>query len=98
MHMVRSPEGLIPSLTLDDHGLSINLIKDWRKCEFDAGRPSSLRDCYDAHGICSDCGGYGAQMIGWSLPTPEEVRLGREPDDDFPVYSVCPSCKGTGKV
>lgn len=95
---VRSQQGRIPVKTLEDHGLTIVMIRQWRELESDAGRPSGLADFYAAHGLCMDCGNYGAQMIGWSSPqTPEEVENARELGlEELPLYEVCPTCKGTG--
>ena len=55
---VRAPGGKrIQWLRLEDHGYSLVGIKEWRTRELEAGRPSSLRDFYAAHGICAACGG-----------------------------------------
>jgi hypothetical protein len=97
---VRSERGLVPVKRLEDHGFDLVKIKEWRKAEADAGRPSGLDDFYAAHGLCRDCGSYGARMIGWSKPVNEidakaSEELGLE---QLPFYEVCSTCQGTGKA
>jgi hypothetical protein len=72
----------LPHKRLEDHGFSINRIKDWRKREFDAGRPSTLSDFYDAHGLCFDCQSMGVQYLG--------ERNGSA------LWDFCGTCRGTG--
>lgn len=57
------------------------------------------RTGYAAHGICFDCRGLGANMIGWSDPImPLDIQaatgLGLE---QLPLYDICPACQGTSK-
>jgi len=97
---VRSEHGLIPVKRLEDHGFNLVKIKEWRRAEADAGRPSGLDDFYAAHGLCKDCGSYGARMIGWSKPTNEIYTNAAEElgVDQLPLYETCPTCNGTGKA
>ena len=93
---VRGKHGLIPFREQP----SLVAIRQWREAQIEAGQPSSLEDYYAAHGICSDCSGYGAKMIGWSDPSSvvdiyaaEELGL-----EQLPLYDVCPTCNGNGKM
>jgi hypothetical protein len=94
----RGEHGPITRWALEDHGWSIQKIKEWREVEFDAGRPNGLGDFYAAHGLCFDCGSTGVQMIGWSKPAgPEEFQACEElGTDELPLYAVCPTCMGSG--
>jgi hypothetical protein len=69
----------------------IQEAKAWRTREFDAGRPSALKDYFDAHGFCSHCHGIGLAMnedgmgykaVGW--------------DRDTQLFEVCGVCGGFG--
>jgi hypothetical protein len=69
----------------------IQEVKAWRTREFDAGRPSALRDYFGAHGFCSYCHGVGLAMnedgigykaVGW--------------DRDTQLFEECDFCEGTG--
>ena len=99
-HGVRSEHSLIPVMRLEDHGVDLVKIKEWRKAEMDAGRPSGLDDFYDAHGLCLDCGSSGAQMIGWSKPSSAtDIRAAEEFGlEELTLYDVCPTCQGTGRA
>jgi hypothetical protein len=68
-------------------------VKAWRTREFDAGRPSGLKDYFGAleFGVCSHCQGVGLAMnedgmgykaIGW--------------DKDIQLFEKCDFCGGTG--
>lgn len=89
---VRSRNGSIPFRELEDYGLGLLKIKEWRAAEDDAGRPSSLADFYAAHGLCHPCHGSGTQMIGWSDPSTElELEeAARDNIEQLPVYDVAP--------
>lgn len=72
---VRSESGLLEIRLVR---YTIPQIGAWRRAEFDAGRPSGLRDFYVRQGICPDCHGEGVRMIGWSNPrNPEEAEAAR---------------------
>jgi hypothetical protein len=69
----------------------VHEVKAWRASEFDAGRPSGLKDYFAAHGFCPYCHGVGLAMnadgmgykaIGW--------------DRDTQLFEECDSCGGTG--
>jgi hypothetical protein len=74
-------------------------VRQWREAQFEAGQPSSLEDYDVAHGICSDCSGYGAKMIGWSDPfSSVDIQAAKELKlEQLPVYEICPTCDGKGK-
>ena len=95
---VRSANGTIPWRTDEEHGFTLLEIRRWRAAQSDAGRPSSLADFYAAHGLCMDCRGHGAQMIGRSKPVNEiDARAAAELGvEELPVYDVCPTCNGSG--
>jgi hypothetical protein len=66
-------------------------VKTWRAREFDAGRPSGLRDYYGAHDFCSHCLGVGLAM--------NEDRMGYKAvgwDGDSQLFEECDFCRGTG--
>ncbi len=92
---VRGEKGPLPV----NDPLSIHEIKRWRETEYNAGRPSSLKDFYSSHGICMKCSGLGASMIGWSNPVDnDEVEVAEALNlQELPLYAVCADCKGTGK-
>jgi hypothetical protein len=99
-HLVRGKVVLIQSRRLEDHGLSILAIKEWRAAESEAGRSSGLDDFFHAHGLCSDCRATGVVMTGWREPIGDSevdsaAALGL---DRLPVYEVCPMCGGSGKA
>jgi hypothetical protein len=71
---------------LGKQGFSINVIKAWRTNEHEAGRPSSLEEFYKAHDICWDCRCLGFQITGYDESDKEQL------------FSVCPTCVGTGRV
>jgi hypothetical protein len=93
---VRGRNGTIPCREL----LNLVAIRQWREEQSEAGKPNSLGDYFLAYGICTDCSGYGAKMIGWSDPsTPIDVQAAKELGlEQLPLYEVCPSCQGTGKL
>lgn len=62
---------------------SIEEIKQWRKQEYDAGRPSSLDDFYRAKGVCLACKGRGDRLFGNGT----YIRIVK-----------CHECNGTGKA
>ena len=97
---VRGAHGLIPWHTREEHGVSIQKMREWCQTEKTSGRPSEMEDFYAAHGLCYDCGASGARMIGWSKPTNEiEVKAAEEHGiEQLPFYETCPTCKGTGKA
>jgi hypothetical protein len=72
--------------SLEEHGLTTSAIKKWRQREFDAGRPSELKDFYEVHGLCFECRCSGAVMVSWN------------DDVGAPLWEVCPVCKGTGVI
>jgi hypothetical protein len=76
------------------------VIREWREARTESGLPNSLEDYYAAHGLCFDCQAHGAQMIGWSEPvTPVDFQAADDFSlEKFPLYDVCPTCQGTGKV
>jgi hypothetical protein len=85
-------------LTIHNRRFKIQDIKHWREIEREAGRPSDLRDFYDAHGTCWACRGEGVCMIGWSKPigadeleAAEALRI-----EQLPLYAVCDKCGGSG--
>jgi hypothetical protein len=86
--------------SLEEHGFDLVKIKEWRNAEADEGRPSGLDDFYAAHGLCMDCGSYGAQMTGWSKPSSaSDIRAAEEFGlEELPLYDVCPTCQGTGRA
>jgi hypothetical protein len=68
-------------------------IKEWRTREANAGRPSGLKDYFDAHAqaFCPHCQGVGLAMnengmgykaVGW--------------DGDTQLFEECDFCGGTG--
>jgi len=66
-------------------------VEAWRTSESDAGRPSSLKDYFAAHGFCSYCHGVGLAMnadgmgykaVGW--------------DRESQLFEQCDFCEGTG--
>lgn len=74
----------IKHTSLEEHGFSILAIKEWRKREHDAGRPSELIDFYSRHRLCYDCSSRGVKMIGW--------------DNELQLWNTCESCGGSGTV
>jgi hypothetical protein len=97
---VRTKYGLIPLRDLENHGFSINKIKEWREHAFREGRPHELADFYATHGLCYDCGGQGVLMIGWSEPRDEKEGEAAKALNvtELPVYEVCSTCRGSGKA
>ena len=97
---VRTAHNPIPWHSLEDHGFSILKIREWREREFHAGRPHELADFYAAHGLCYDCGGRGAQMIGWNEPRDEKEYESAKALNlsELPVYEPCSTCGGSGKA
>jgi hypothetical protein len=97
---VRSANGLIPWHSEEEHGFTLQRIKEWRAIEDAAGRPSGLDDFFASHGLCFDCGACGVQMVGWSDPITEIDIQGAEEIglSQLPLYAVCQTCKGTGKA
>jgi len=73
-----------PRTSLQEHGFSFEDIKKWRTNERDAGRPYGLRDFYQAHDLCFECGSRGVQMIGLD-------------ESDIPLWEICDKCGGAGK-
>lgn len=71
---------------LEEHGFSIDGIREWRLQEYEAGRRSSLEDFDRIHGICRACSCYGLQMTGWD----EESAV--------PLWTICTGCGGSGRV
>jgi DnaJ-class molecular chaperone len=68
-------------------------VKAWRTREFDAGKPSALKDYFRAHGFCSHCHGVGLAMnedgmgykaVGW--------------DGDMQLFEECGFCGGSGTL
>ena len=68
-------------------------VKAWRTREFDAGRPSGLKDYFGAHGFCFHCQGVGLAMnedgmgykaVGW--------------DKDTQLFEKCDFCGGSGAL
>ena len=91
--------GFLPYFGLEYFGYSIQKIKEWRSEEDDAGRPSSLKDFYGSHGLSVDCRSTGVQERGYSKPTEAELEYAKEQGlEELPVYHICPTCGGTGKV
>jgi len=82
------------------HGFSIHSIKEWRAREHATGRPNSLIDFYVTHGICYDCSGDGVRMVGREALSPEEKAElpWLDPDEDHPIFDLCPKCQGSGKA
>ena len=72
--------------TLDEQGFSLDAIKRWREAQVALGQPSSLEDFFRLHGICLICKCYGLQMTGW------------DEQDGAPLWTVCATCGGTGRV
>jgi hypothetical protein len=97
---VRSADGLIPWHSDEEHGCTIQEIKEWRAAQHAAGSPSTLEEFYAAHGLCLDCGATGAQMVGWSDPVTEiDIKAADELGlSQLPLYEVCQTCGGTGKA
>ena len=54
MHTIAGTHGPLRCLSLEDHGFSLFVIRDWRATEFDAGRQNGFDDFYAAHGLCFD--------------------------------------------
>jgi hypothetical protein len=69
--------------SLKGHGHSLETIKDWRAREYEAGRPSGLKDFYDSHGLCFECRCTGEKIAGW--------------DGKQYLLETCKACGGTGK-
>src|SRR5438309_2563593 len=68
-------------------------IKEWRKTELEAGRPSAFSDYCRAHGYCPHChgtgiclneNGMGYKAVGW--------------DGNVELFEQCEMCGGTGKL
>lgn len=96
---VRGEHTLVRYRELEDHGFSIQKIKEWRDTEHKAGRPGGLEDFYAAYGICFDCEAHGAQMIGWSAPSVAETKTSNALGvNELPLYGICPTCCGSGKA
>jgi hypothetical protein len=55
-----APQGL---KNFKDHGYSLAVIKEWRRQEALAGRPSGLEDFVRAHGLCTGCRGQGLNFV-----------------------------------
>lgn len=64
---------------LEEHGFSINGIKEWRSARMSAGLPSGLDDFLRKFGICRVCRCYGLQMTGW------------DEESSVPLWTLC--CK-----
>jgi hypothetical protein len=47
-----------------EHGYSIDAVKHWRTEEANAGRPSTLDDFLQAHGLCVACRAAGRLIAG----------------------------------
>jgi len=58
MKRLSTPEGLAR------HGFTLQGIKEWRKKEYDAGRPSGIDDFFRAHGLCVKCRGERTLVVG----------------------------------
>ena len=72
--------------SLEEEGFSLIAIKRWREAQVAAGEPSSLDDFFHIYGICPTCRCYGLHMTGWNE------------HDEVPLWTVCPTCGGTGRV
>ncbi len=96
MPFIRGRSGAIPYL---DARRDLLAIKAWRQTEWEAGRPDGLRDWYEQSGVCFQCQGHGAVMVGWSPPTSLDEIASAEKHglEELPVYDVCAICIGTGK-
>src|SRR5580698_1283237 len=97
---VRSSDGLIPWHSHEEHGFTIQGIKEWRAAQHAGGRPNAFEDFYAAYGLCLDCGATGAHMVGWSDPIAEiDINAADELGiSQLPLYEVCKTCSGTGKA
>jgi hypothetical protein len=72
-------------------GMSIEEIKEWRRGEAVAGRPSSYEDFCRAFGFCIACLGEGV--------TPNESGVGFKVvglEGGLRLFERCPVCGGTG--
>ena len=49
---------------LRKHGYKLEDVREWRRAEYEAGRPSGYDDFFRAHGLCVECGGEGRLVIG----------------------------------
>lgn len=74
----------IKHTSLEEHGVNIAAIKEWRKRESDSGRPSELIDFFRQHGLCHDCQCTGAKIVDW--------------DGEIPLWDTCVTCGGSGTV
>lgn len=81
--MSRRGFGRFPIMGLKDHGYSIQVVKEWRQREYDAGRPSGFDDFFRAHGLCPECRSTGDKIIGW--------------DGERYLIETCEICGGTGE-
>jgi rubredoxin len=92
--------GQFGKLPINNSGITACEIKEWRRAEFAAGRPSGLESFYAAHGVCPECGGEGVRMVDWTAPENDEEREAAHDLnlERLPVYAVCPRCAGTGKT
>jgi hypothetical protein len=72
--------------SLDEQGFSLVGIKHWRAAQMATGKPSSLNDFFRVHGICETCQCYGLHMTGW------------DEADGVPLWSICPTCGGSGRI
>src|SRR5215471_16746507 len=93
---VRGAHGLLRFRTLEEHGFSLKMIKEWRERETAAGRPSGLADFYAAYGLCFDCESHGARMIGWGAGPAETEVSNSFGTEELPLYGVCSTCGGSG--
>jgi hypothetical protein len=93
--MVKGRHGLIPWR----QGPDLLAVRAWREQQTEL-EPRTLEDYYKVHGLCFDCLGQGAKMIGWSDPaTSEDLEAVRALNlEQLPLYDVCPTCQGTGKL
>jgi hypothetical protein len=78
-----SSESVGRQTSLREHGFTIEDIKQWRKRQFEAGKPSNLKDFFDTHGLCSVCECTGVRLVG-------------RDDSGEPIWKVCEVCEGTG--